>query len=108
MLNLLKTSIGRLRIIAFLEGLSLVLLVFVAVPLKYVVGNPIGSEVLGPIHGALFLLFILSTISVVIEYEWGFFSKRTWMVFLSSFVPFGTFYIDKKILSRPQSAKNDN
>ena len=48
MLQLLKTNIGRLRIIAFLEGLSLILLVFVAVPLKYMLGNPIGSEVLGP------------------------------------------------------------
>ena len=64
MLQLLKTNIGRLRIIAFLEGLSLILLVFVAVPLKYMLGNPIGSEVLGPIHGALFLLFIINTIKI--------------------------------------------
>ena len=108
MLQLIKTNIGRLRIIAFLEGLSLILLVFVAVPLKYVAGNPVGSEVLGPIHGALFLLFILNTISVAIEYDWGLFSKKTWLVFLSSFVPFGTFYMDRKILSRSEKVESNN
>ncbi|HAD96105.1 MAG TPA: DUF3817 domain-containing protein [Cryomorphaceae bacterium] len=100
MLQLLKTNIGRLRIIAFLEGLSLILLVFVAVPLKYMLGNPIGSEVLGPIHGALFLLFIINTISVAIEYDWGFSNRTTWMVLISSFIPFGTFYMDRTVLSK--------
>ena len=100
MLQLLKTNIGRLRIIAFLEGLSLILLGFVAVPLKYMPGNPIGSEVLGPIHGALFLLFIINTISVAIEYDWGFSNRTTWMVLISSFIPFGTFYMDRTVLSK--------
>ena len=100
MLQLLKTNIGRLRIIAFLEGLSLILLVFVAVPLKDMLGNPIGSEVLGPIHGALFLLFIINTISVAIEYDWGFSNRTTWMVLISSFIPFGTFYMDRTVLSK--------
>ena len=55
------------------------------------------SEVLGPIHGILFILFVINTISVGTEYHWKF-SKTTWKVILASFIPFGTFYIDHHIL----------
>jgi len=97
--NLFKTTIGRLRIIAYLEGISLLILVFIAVPLKYYFHNPSLTKSLGPIHGALFLLFIINTMSVGIELNWKF-SKTTWKVILACFIPFGTFYIDKKILSK--------
>ena len=99
MITLFKTSVGRLRIIAFLEGISLLILVFIAVPMKHYFHNPAISKVLGPVHGALFLLFIFNTLSVGIEQEWKF-TKTTWKVLLACIVPFGTFYIDNKILSR--------
>ena len=98
MTELFKTKIGRLRIIAFLEGMSLLILVIIAVPVKYMFNNPIVSEVVGPIHGALFLLFVFNTLSVGVEQKWKF-TTTTWKVLLASFIPFGTFYIDKKILS---------
>lgn len=97
--RLVNTSIGRLRLLANLEGLSLLLLVFVSVPLKYIYGKPQLSSILGPIHGILFLLFIFITISVGVEYSWKF-KKTTWKVLLACIIPFGTFYIDRKILSK--------
>ena len=97
MIDLFKTKIGRLRIIGFLEGISLLTLVFVAVPMKYIFHYPIGSEIIGPIHGALFLLFVINVLSVGVEYHWKF-KNTTWKVLLACIVPFGTFYIDKKIL----------
>ena len=97
--NLLKSNIGRLRVIGFLEGLSLLLLLGIAVPLKYAAGNPSLVKSIGPLHGILFLLFIVNTISVGIEYKWAF-RQTTWKVLLACFVPFGTFYIDAKILSK--------
>lgn len=99
MKDLIKTPLGRLRIIAFLEGVSLLVLVFVAVPMKYAFKNAIGSEVVGPIHGALFLLFVFSALSVGVEQKWQF-RTTTWKVLLACVVPFGTFYIDKKILRK--------
>lgn len=96
---LFKTNIGRLRLIAWLEGVSLLVLVFVAVPLKYVMDEPWLAKMLGPIHGALFLLFVLNTLSVAIEQQWRF-RETTWKVLVACLIPFGTFYIDKKILSR--------
>ncbi len=97
MIDLLKTNIGRLRILGVLEGTSLILLLFVAVPLKYIWGYPQGSQVIGTIHGGLFLLFIINTLSVGVEQNWKF-ATTTWKVLLACVVPFGTFYIDRKIL----------
>ena len=94
-----KTKTGRLRIIAFLEGFSLLALVFITVPMKYFFDNPEGSKILGPIHGALFLLFIFNTLSVGVEQNWTF-KTTTWKVLLACIIPFGTFYIDRKILSK--------
>lgn len=97
MIQLFRTNIGRLRLIAFLEGISLLVLVFVAVPLKYMAGNPSLSKIMGPVHGALFLLFVFNTLSVGIDRGWKF-RETTWKVLLACIVPFGTFYIDHKIL----------
>ncbi|HEY8916332.1 MAG TPA: DUF3817 domain-containing protein [Chitinophaga sp.] len=96
---LLRTKLGRLRIIAFLEGISLLVLVFIGVPLKYAYGNPALVKTMGPIHGLLFLFFVLNTLSVGIAYKWEF-RTTTWKVLLACIIPFGTFYIDRKILSK--------
>lgn len=101
----ITTSIGRLRAIAFLEGLSLILLVFIAMPLKYGFGLPAMVKVVGMGHGVLFISYVLLTIIVSVEQGWSFLST-TWKVLLSSMVPFGTFYIDKKILEPMQHHSN--
>jgi integral membrane protein len=93
----ITTTIGRLRLLAFLEGISLLVLVFIAVPLKYYFDNPSISKSLGPIHGALFLLFIFNALRVGVEQQWKF-KETTWKVLIACFIPFGTFYIDYKIL----------
>jgi len=99
MTQLFKTKIGRLRIIGFLEGISLLVLVFIGVPMKYMFDNPTLSKSLGPIHGAIFILFVLNTFSVGIEQNWKF-RTTTWKVLAACFIPFGTFYIDSKILKK--------
>lgn len=99
MIDLLKTKIGRLRIIAILEGISLLTLVFIAVPMKYGLDNSALVKIMGPVHGSLFLLFLFNTLSVGVEQNWKF-RETTWKVLLACIIPFGTFYIDRKILSR--------
>ena len=99
MQTLLKTPIGRLRLIGYIEGLSLLVLLFIAVPLKYAAGDPLLSKIMGPLHGALFLLFIFNTLSVGVEQQWKF-RQTTYKVMLACIIPFGTFYIDRKILSK--------
>ncbi|KQS47464.1 hypothetical protein ASG38_08445 [Flavobacterium sp. Leaf359] len=99
MLTLLKTPIGRLRLLGYVEGLSLLVLLFIAVPLKYAAENSSLSKIIGPTHGALFLLFIINTLSVGVEQQWQF-RKTTYKVLLACVIPFGTFYIDRKILGK--------
>lgn len=99
MFQLIQSKIGRLRLIGFFEGISLLVLLFVAMPLKYIYGIPEWSKVMGTFHGALFLLFIFNALSVGVEYQWKF-KETTWKVLLACMIPLGTFYIDQKILSK--------
>jgi integral membrane protein len=101
-LQLLTTPLGRLRILGFFEGISLILLVFIAVPLKYWGGQPALVKVLGPIHGLLFTMFVLATLSAAVSYHWKF-RETSWKILVACMIPFGTFYIDRHILSREQS-----
>ena len=96
MFTLFKTKLGRIRIIGFLEGLSLLVLFFVAIPMKHFFHNPTLSKFLGPIHVAIFLVFVLNTMSLAIEQNWKF-RTTTWKIIVACFIPFGTFYIDHKI-----------
>ncbi len=99
MLYIFKTRVGRLRLVGFLEGISLLVLTGIAVPMKYVYGDAQWVRMIGPIHGLLFLLFVINTLSVGVEQRWRF-RDTTWKVLVACVVPFGTFYIDRKILSR--------
>ena len=96
-MQLFYSAIGRLRIIGFLEGFSLLSLIFIGIPLKYGFDYPDFTALIGAIHGGLFLLFLVSTLRVSIEENWPF-KQTTWKIMLACLIPFGTFYIDKKIL----------
>ncbi|MFT3822949.1 MAG: DUF3817 domain-containing protein [Chitinophagaceae bacterium] len=97
MLRLLNTRVGKLRIIGFLEGLSLLVLTGIAVPQKYINGDPSLVKAIGPVHGLLFLLYVINAISTGVEQQWKF-KETTWKVLIACIIPFGTFYIDRKIL----------
>lgn len=97
MAHFITTDLGRLRLLGFLEGLSLILLVFIAMPLKYLWQNPAAVKALGPAHGALFLIFIGYAFWLSIEKEWNFF-RVTLKLFIASFIPFGNFWVDHAIL----------
>jgi len=96
MIKLLTTNIGRLRLIALLEGTSLLVLLCIAIPLKYKYNDPSFVKTMGPIHGALFLLFVINTVSIAIEQKWK--RKETLSVLLSCILPFGTFVADHFVL----------
>jgi len=98
-MNLLKSNIGRLRIAGVLEGLSLILLVGFAMPLKYVWGDPSYVRIVGSIHGALFILFVIQLYLTSEEENWSY-KDIPLKLLISCFIPFGTFYLDYKILSR--------
>ena len=84
------------RIIALLEGLSYIFLLFVAVPVKYYLGDPSYVKLLGMPHGVLFVVYLGFAFYFKQEQNWSI--KILAIVLLSSVLPFGTFYVDNKYL----------
>lgn len=94
MQKLLKTSLGRLRILAFVEGVSFLLILFVTMPLKYFFEQPEPNKIIGMSHGVLFIAYCLLVLIVGIKRDWSW--KVIGLSLLASIIPFGTFWADKK------------
>jgi len=90
--KLLKTAIGRLRIVAFLEGCTYLLL-GVTMILKYKYAMPQPNYIVGLAHGLLFVLYVGLVIQVSFLHKWNLLNM--FCAFLASLIPFGTFYADK-------------
>jgi integral membrane protein len=93
--SLFRTPIGRLRVIAFIEGCSYLLLLGVAMPLKYFFGMPLAVRLAGSIHGGLFVAFCAALLHVLIVARWSL--LRGLVVFVSSLIPCGTFMMDPSL-----------
>jgi len=89
------TELRQFRWVAFLEGLSFVLLLFIAMPLKYWAGLPIAVRIVGLIHGLLFVAFCGALFRVALERSWP--MRRWGLAFVSSLLPFGTFVFDRSL-----------
>ncbi|MBR9913814.1 MAG: DUF3817 domain-containing protein [Algicola sp.] len=88
--------LNTFRIVALLEGVSYILLLFIATPIKYLANDPSYVKMLGMPHGILFLAYIVLAIMIGQELKWD---RRTLIIVLvASIIPFGTFYIEKKYL----------
>ena len=92
---MLKTAVGRLRLIGIIEGLSYLALLGFAMPMKYIWEEPEYVKFFGQAHGLLFVLY-----AVVLMYTWG--NKKLnikWaaIAFVASILPFGPFIIDGKL-----------
>ncbi len=92
----IKTSIGRLRVIGFWEGGSFLVLLLIAMPLKYMAGDPRAVQVVGMAHGVLFCLYVWAAIQAALEHDWTW--KRTLLVLIASCLPAGPFVVDARIL----------
>lgn len=88
-------SIKLLRKVGLLEGISLLVLLFIAMPLKYIWQQPGAVKIVGWIHGALFILFMLLLLRVYDQKSWPF--KKVIIGFLAAFLPFGTFVFDRQL-----------
>ena len=92
----LSTPLGRLRLVGFLEGLSFLLLLGIAMPLKYFAGEPAAVRIVGMAHGVLFLAYLAAILQAHIEYGWTW--KKSALLGLASVLPFGPFVADRRLL----------
>jgi integral membrane protein len=92
---MLNSPIGRLRAIGMMEGISFLLLLLIAMPLKYLAGRPEAVQMIGWVHGLLFVLYMIALAIVFFKYRWPF--VRGLKGFLAAFVPGGPFWFDRSL-----------
>jgi integral membrane protein len=90
----MKNSMSVLRLLAFLEGISFIVLLGIAMPLKYYYDKPEAVKIIGMAHGVLFVLYTINLLIIHLKLRWSY--GRTIGAFVAAFIPFGTFYADKK------------
>jgi integral membrane protein len=93
---MLTPSLARLRLVGLLEGISFLLLVGVAMPLKYLFGQPLGVRYVGMAHGILFLLYLAAILPVAVNQRWSW--KTIGLAAIASLLPCGPFVFDAKFL----------
>lgn len=87
------SSLDKFRKINTIEGYSFIILVFIAMPLKYYFGFPIATKIVGIIHAILFVWFIYQLL--LSQQEVPFNTKETLLFFILSLIPLGSFYTEK-------------
>ena len=88
-------TVHTLRLLALTEGVSFLLLLGVAMPLKYMADLPMPVKIAGWIHGLLFIALCFVLFSVTLEKRWPL--GRAALVFLAALLPFGPFVIDRRL-----------
>lgn len=90
--------IQAFRVLGWLEGASFLILLFIAMPMKYLAGNPALVKSMGPIHGFLFVGYVLMANYLASELNWS--GKTRLIAFISAVLPAGTFWFEKKYLKQ--------
>ncbi len=90
-----NSTLNRFRIISAMEGLSYLILVFFAMPFKYLGDNPNYVKIFGMAHGVLFILFIISFIETKMKEKLD--NNLMFQFFVLSLIPFGAFIIEKRL-----------
>jgi integral membrane protein len=100
------TALHQFRIAALLEGWSYLVLLFIAMPLKYAAGMPLAVRIVGSVHGFLFITFIIALYRVVVVRNWPL--RRAIRGFLYSLTPFGAFVFDRSLVRELARAEGDS
>ncbi|WP_242928476.1 DUF3817 domain-containing protein [Pontibacter vulgaris] len=92
----MKTPISRFRTVGIYEGVSYLLLLGIAMPLKYMFDMPLAVKYVGWAHGVLFVLYMVALLHVTLVHRWSVVKVAAGV--LASLLPFGPFILDKKLL----------
>ncbi|SDB38234.1 integral membrane protein [Flavobacteriaceae bacterium MAR_2010_188] len=92
------TLLGIFKVVAFLEGISYILLLFIAVPIKYMADDPTYVKLLGMPHGILFIGYIILALLIIRKYGLSF--KSSFWLLAYSLIPIAAFFAERKIVER--------
>ena len=90
-------ALQRYRVIANIVGVVLVVFILIAVPLRYLGGEPRLSETISPIHGFLYIVYLAATVDLARRADWS--VLRTLGVMLAGTVPFLSFVVERRTTS---------
>jgi integral membrane protein len=90
-----SAALTRYRVIAYVVGVGLVVLVCIGVPLKYAADEPAVVKVVGPLHGVLFIVYLLATADLAWRCRWSL--VRTGLVMVAGTVPFMSFVAERVV-----------
>lgn len=90
-----RRPVALLRHVGLAEGASFLALLFVAMPLKYLAGLPIFVQIVGSLHGGLFVLYLAAALYAFLVRRWSFW--KLGKVVLASVFPGGPFLIDREL-----------
>ncbi len=94
----MQKQVKIFRLISTLEALSYLLLLFVAMPLKYMFGQPEMVRYMGSAHGLLFVLYVLGAFYMAKKLNWSI--KTLLITIVCSVLPFGPFYVERRYLPK--------
>lgn len=101
----MKDRINILRLLGFIEGVSFLILLLIAMPMKYGLGISAAVTIVGWVHGVLFLLYILAVLFATDAMKWNWFGVL--VALGSSLIPAGTFVLDRSLKSRIRDLEAD-
>ena len=96
------TSLHIFRRVAFTEGISYLILLFIAMPLKYWAGMPLAVKYTGWAHGVLFVLYGVTLLMAWQERKWKF--GKVVLLFIASLIPFASFAVEKNLKLEDKTA----
>lgn len=96
-----KNRLRNLRLVGVAEGISYLVLLFIAMPLKYFADMPEVVKFTGWVHGVLFIWFVFALILTQYTFRWSL--LKAGVAFLASLIPFGTFVLDKQLRKEERS-----
>ncbi len=101
----MNTELGRYRVMANVVGVGLLVLVLVAMPLKYFADAPALVKVVGPIHGFLYMVYLLTALMLATKAKWS--VGWTLVVFLAGTIPFVSFIVEHKVTAAARAGGVD-
>jgi integral membrane protein len=91
----MNAALTRYRVMAYVVGVLLLVLVFVAMPLRYLADDKTLVAIVGPLHGFLFMVYLVTAFDLAVRAKWPF--LRTLLVLLAGTVPVMSFVAERKV-----------
>ena len=91
----MNAALTRYRVMAWVVGVLLLALTFVAMPMKYLADNSTGVAIVGPLHGFLYMVYLVAAFDLAMRAKWS--VTRTLLVLLAGTIPIMSFVAERKV-----------